>query len=91
MWKAVDPPLLGSSHDLGVRPNEHDPRCYTVVVRLDGPLILIGVFEAGFGPGVAFFLSWFYSRQEMALRYGLFIGTSALANCFASSLAYGIV
>lgn len=52
---------------------------------------LIGAFEAGFGPGVAFFLSWFYNRREMALRYGLFIGASALANCFASSLAYGIV
>lgn len=52
---------------------------------------LIGVFEAGYGPGVAFFLSWFYSRQEMALRYGLFIGASAFANAMASSLAYGIV
>lgn len=52
---------------------------------------LIGAFEAGYGPGVAFFLSWFYNRQEMALRYGLFIGASALANAIASSLAYGIV
>lgn len=51
----------------------------------------LGVFEAGYGPGVAFFLSWFYNRSEMALRYGLFIGASALANAFASSLAYGIV
>lgn len=52
---------------------------------------LIGVFEAGYGPGVAFFLSWFYSRQEMALRYALFIGAAAFANAMASSLAYGIV
>jgi len=52
---------------------------------------LIGVFEAGYGPGVAFFLSWFYNRQEMALRYCLFIGASALANAIASSLAYAIV
>jgi len=27
----------------------------------------------------------------MALRYGLFIGASALTNYFASSLAYGII
>jgi MFS family permease len=52
---------------------------------------LIGVFEAGFGPGVAFFLSFFYQRSEMGLRYGLFISFSPIANCFASALAYGIV
>ena len=52
---------------------------------------LIGAFEAGFGARVAFFLCRFYTRQEMALRYGLFIGASALANCFASSLAHGIL
>lgn len=45
---------------------------------------LIGVFEAGYGPGVAFFLSWFYSRQGMALRYSLFIGAAAFANAMAS-------
>ncbi|KAJ0415308.1 major facilitator superfamily domain-containing protein [Aspergillus carlsbadensis] len=52
---------------------------------------LIGVFEAGFAPGVAFFLSFFYQRSEMGLRYGLFISFSPIANCFASALAYGIV
>lgn len=52
---------------------------------------LIGFFEAGYGPGVPFFLSWFYSRREMALRVGLFIGAASFANVLASSLAYGIV
>jgi MFS family permease len=52
---------------------------------------LIGAFEAGFAPGVAFFLSFFYQRSEMGLRYGLFISFSPIANCFASALAYGIV
>ncbi|PLB53498.1 permease of the major facilitator superfamily [Aspergillus steynii IBT 23096] len=52
---------------------------------------LIGAFEAGFAPGVALFLSFFYHRSEMGLRYGLFISFSPIANCFASALAYGIV
>lgn len=52
---------------------------------------LIGVFEAGFAPGMALFLSFFYQRSEMGFRYGLFISFSPIANCFASALAYGIV
>jgi MFS family permease len=52
---------------------------------------LIGVFEAGFAPGVALFLSFFYHRSEMGFRYGIFISFSPIANCFASALAYGIV
>lgn len=52
---------------------------------------LMGAFEAGFAPGVALYLSFFYHRSEMGLRYGLFISCSAIANCFASALAYGIV
>lgn len=52
---------------------------------------LIGMFEAGFAPGVALYLSFFYHRREMGLRYGLFISFSPLASCFASAMAYGIV
>lgn len=53
--------------------------------------VLIGAFEAGFVPAVALYLTFFYHRREMGLRYGLFISFSPLANCFASALAYGIV
>ncbi|KAI9927487.1 hypothetical protein MW887_003102 [Aspergillus wentii] len=52
---------------------------------------LLGAFEAGYTPGVALFLSFFYSRSEMGLRYGLFLSSASIANCFASALAYGIV
>jgi hypothetical protein len=53
--------------------------------------VFVGLFEAGFVPAVALYLTFFYHRTEMGLRYGLFISFSPLANCFASALAYGIV
>lgn len=52
---------------------------------------LVGAFEAGFVPAVALYMTFFYHRAEMGLRYGLFISFSPLASCFASALAYGLV
>lgn len=51
---------------------------------------LLGVSEAAFGPGVPFYLSFFYKREELALRTGLFISAAPLATSFASSLAWVI-
>ncbi|KAJ5713612.1 uncharacterized protein N7483_010793 [Penicillium malachiteum] len=52
---------------------------------------LLGIAEAAFGPGVPFYLSLFYRRQELAFRNGLFISAAPLATSFASSLAWVIV
>ena len=52
---------------------------------------LLGVAEAAFGPGVPFYLSFFYKRSELAFRVGLFIAAAPLATSFASSLAWVIV
>ncbi|KAL5334232.1 major facilitator superfamily domain-containing protein [Aspergillus crustosus] len=51
---------------------------------------LLGVSEAGFGPGSPYLLSFFYSRRELGLRCGLFVSAAPLANTFAGALAYGI-
>ena len=51
---------------------------------------LLGVTEAAFGPGVPFYLSFFYKREELALRTGLFISAAPLATSFASTLAWAI-
>ncbi|KAJ5777277.1 hypothetical protein N7520_000523 [Penicillium odoratum] len=51
---------------------------------------LMGAFEAGFGPGVPYLLSFFYRRHELGLRCGLFLAAAPLANTFAGALAYGI-
>ena len=51
---------------------------------------LMGLFEAGYGPGVPFLLSFFYLRSEVGLRCGIFLSAAPLANTFAGALAYGI-
>ncbi|CAG8970654.1 hypothetical protein HYALB_00003408 [Hymenoscyphus albidus] len=50
----------------------------------------LGVFEAAFGPGIPYLLSFFYLRHEIGFRIGLFISAGPLATCFAGALAYGI-
>jgi len=52
--------------------------------------LLLGISEAAFGPGIPFYLSFFFKRNELAYRVGLFISAAPLASTFASSLAYGI-
>uniref|UniRef100_A0A093V274 High-affinity nicotinic acid transporter n=1 Tax=Talaromyces marneffei PM1 TaxID=1077442 RepID=A0A093V274_TALMA len=51
---------------------------------------LLGAAEAGFGPGVPYLLSFFYSRRELGLRCGIFLSSAPLAATFAGALAYGI-
>ena len=52
---------------------------------------LLGITEAAFGPGVPFYLSFFFNREELALRTGLFVSAAPLATSFASSLAWLIL
>ncbi|KAI6715076.1 hypothetical protein JHW43_002442 [Diplocarpon mali] len=50
----------------------------------------LGAFEACFSPGVPFLLSFFYQRNELGFRCGLYLSAAPLATCFAGALAYGI-
>ncbi|KAL9072975.1 MAG: hypothetical protein Q9161_003197 [Pseudevernia consocians] len=50
---------------------------------------VLGIGEAAF-VGVPFFMSFFYKRDELAFRTGLFISAAPLATSFASSLAWVI-
>ncbi|MCJ1252106.1 hypothetical protein MMC30_009344 [Trapelia coarctata] len=52
---------------------------------------LLGMAEAAFSPGVPFYLSFFFKREELALRTGLFISAAPLATSLASSLAWLIM
>lgn len=50
----------------------------------------MAVAEAGYGPGLPYFLSFFYMRSEIGLRCGIFLSAAPFATCFAGALAYGI-
>lgn len=50
----------------------------------------LAVFEAGYGPGAIYLLTFFYLREEIGLRIGIFFSGAPLATCFAGALAYGI-
>jgi MFS family permease len=67
--------------------------CAGTVHNMAGLIVdrcFLGIFEAAFGAGAPYFLSLFYHRRELGLRVSILLGTSPLANCFASALAYGI-
>ncbi|GAN05548.1 MFS nicotinic acid transporter Tna1 [Mucor ambiguus] len=51
----------------------------------------LGFFEAGFFPGVVYFLTLFYKKNEMATRIALFWGSTVAAHAYAGVLAYGIL
>lgn len=50
--------------------------------------LLLGLSEAAFSPGLPFYLSFFYKREELAFRTGLLIAAAPLATSFAGSLAW---
>ncbi|KAF9426306.1 hypothetical protein BGZ76_002819 [Entomortierella beljakovae] len=51
----------------------------------------VGMFEAGYIPGIAVYLTTYYKREEMALRLSIFWSTLAIANSVAGILAYFIL
>ena len=51
---------------------------------------LMGAFEAAFGPGIPYLLSFFFLRHELGFRCGVFLSAAPLATTFAGALAYGI-
>ncbi|KAI1330139.1 MFS general substrate transporter [Xylariaceae sp. FL0255] len=65
----------------------------TAFVKTYGQLIaarvLLGIFEGGALPGIAFFLSSFYKREELNFRVGIYVSASALAGGFGGLLAAG--
>lgn len=50
--------------------------------------LALGLGESAFSPGIPFYLSFFYKRDELAYRTALFISAAPLATSFASALAW---
>jgi MFS family permease len=52
--------------------------------------VLLGAVEAGLFPGLAVYLTLFYTRHELALRMGYLFVSAAIAGALGGLLAYGI-
>lgn len=55
-----------------------------------GARAVLGVFEGGAFPGIAFYLSSFYKRQELLFRVGIFVSAASIAGAFGGLLATGL-
>jgi len=51
---------------------------------------MLGLVEGGTMPGISFFLSQFYRREELLFRIGFFISASSMAGAFGGLLATGL-
>ncbi|KAI8595400.1 major facilitator superfamily domain-containing protein, partial [Dissophora ornata] len=51
----------------------------------------VGLFEAGYIPGIAIYLTTYYKREEMALRLSIFWSTLSISNSCAGVLSYFIL
>ncbi|KAK5714812.1 hypothetical protein LTR17_016989 [Elasticomyces elasticus] len=51
----------------------------------------LGIFEAGMLPGIAYYMSRWYRRSELAFRLSLYIVMAPLAGAFGGLLASGIL
>ncbi|KAI7204834.1 putative MFS transporter [Hortaea werneckii] len=56
-----------------------------------GVPFLLGVFEAGMMPGIAYYLSRWYRRSELAFRLASYVVAPPLAGAFGCLLASGIL
>ncbi|KAF2849347.1 MFS general substrate transporter [Plenodomus tracheiphilus IPT5] len=48
---------------------------------------MLGVFEGGVMPGIAFFITCFYKRNELLLRIGIYVSAASMAGAFGGLLA----
>ncbi|KAL0059967.1 hypothetical protein AAF712_013263 [Marasmius tenuissimus] len=56
-----------------------------------GVRFVLGLFEAGMLPGIAYYLSRWYRRSELAFRLSVYIAMAPLAGAFGGLLASGIL
>lgn len=52
--------------------------------------VFLGLTEAGLFPGITFYLSIWYRRQDVAKRIAIFFSAATVAGAFGGLLAYGI-
>ena len=63
----------------------------TTTQQMMGVRFLLGIFEAGMLPGIAYYLSRWYRRSELTFRLGLYLVVGPLAGAFGALLAGAIL
>lgn len=64
--------------------------CSAFVHNFGGLLVaraFLGVFEGGVMPGLAFFITCFYKRNELLFRVGIYVSAASMAGAFGGLLA----
>ncbi|KAK9778083.1 putative Major facilitator superfamily (MFS) profile domain-containing protein [Seiridium cardinale] len=90
LWKIFPPHLVGTVVVFGwglIAAVQSGAQSWDGMMALR---FLLGAFEACYGPGIIYLLSFFYLRQEIGFRCGLFASAAPLASTFSGALAYGI-
>ncbi len=67
--------------------------CTAFVQTFEGLLAarsILGIFEGGAMPGMAFFLSCLYKRKELLFRIGIYVSAASIAGAFGGLLATGL-
>ncbi|KAL5120339.1 hypothetical protein ACEQ8H_001629 [Pleosporales sp. CAS-2024a] len=67
--------------------------CTAFVKSFEGLLAaraMLGVFEGGVMPGLAFFITCFYKRNELLFRVGIYVSAASMAGAFGGLLATGL-
>ncbi|TVY86254.1 putative transporter, partial [Lachnellula willkommii] len=90
MWKLVPPHIWATFCVLGWGITATLQSATYSFSGLMAARFFLGLFEAGYGPGIPYLLSFFYLRHEVGFRSGIFLSAAPLATCFAGALAYGI-
>lgn len=52
--------------------------------------IIVGVFEAGFAPGILLIISSWYKKNEQSKRFAVYISAAVLSGAFGGILAGAI-
>jgi MFS family permease len=60
---------------------------YNLILSLISTIYLF----SGFSPGIVFYLTLWFTKQEQAVRMGLYISATAFCGLFGGLLAYGIL
>ena len=61
------------------------------VPQICGVRFVLGIFEAGMMPGIAYYMSRWYRRSELTFRLSMYIVMASMAGAFGGLLASGIL